>query len=218
MLIPVLVDIQTSQISLFENNVFYDFWNFHQERFYLLNYILPTEDLEDVNLLLENKKSIEDYDFKKTIAKYDLKDFIIIVIYKNKNDLKVLSKIKINDYLKIENQTFQDVNIKNDEVLKKILTKLKNIYENHWKSINKINTSIKLPLTVSLASSEYEKILKFENVLSKLDLIFSYDILSFDNNKIYYKIIYNGAPNKFIDSLEENNIDLDTQKQEWKVK
>ena len=29
LLIPVLVDIQTSQISLFENNVFYDFWNFH---------------------------------------------------------------------------------------------------------------------------------------------------------------------------------------------
>ena len=218
LLIPVFVDMQASQISLFENNVFYDSWNLHKKSFFLLSYILPTEDLEDVNLLLENKKSIEEYDFKKTIEKYDLKDFIIVIIYKNNNELKVLSKIQINDYLKIENQTFQDVNIKNDKGLKKILSTLKNIYENHWKDINKINTSIKLPLTVSLASSEHEKILKFENVLNKLDLIFSYDILRFDNKKIYYKIIYNGAPNKFIDSLEENNIQIDIQNQEWKIK
>ena len=57
LLIPVLVDLQSNQISLFNNNVFYDLWNLKKERFFLLNYILPTEDLEDVNLLLENKNS-----------------------------------------------------------------------------------------------------------------------------------------------------------------
>ena len=76
----------------------------------------------------------------------------------------------------IENQTFEEVDIKNYTILKKTLIKLKNIYENHWKNINKINTSIKLPLTVSLHSSEYDKILNFEDVLDKLDLVFSYDI------------------------------------------
>ena len=59
LLIPVFVDLQSNQISLFNNNVFYDSWNLKKKRFFLLNYILPTEDLEDVNLLLENSKSIE---------------------------------------------------------------------------------------------------------------------------------------------------------------
>ena len=218
LLIPVFVDLQTSQISLFENNVFYDFWNLNKERFFLLNYILPEDDLEDVNLLLENSKSIEEYDFKKTIAKYDLEDFIIVIIYKNNNELKILSKIQINNYLKIENQTFQEVNIKDDQSLKNTLRKLKNIYENHWKDINKINTSIKLPLTISLDASEYKKILNFENVLDKLDLVFSYEISKFDNKTIYYKLIYNGAPNKFIDDLEKKGIELDIQNQNWKIK
>ena len=218
LLIPVFVDLQTSQISLFENNVFYDFWNLNKERFFLLNYILPEDDLEDVNLLLENSKSIEEYDFKKTIAKYDLEDFIIVIIYKNHNELKILSKIQINNYLKIENQIFQEVNIKDDQSLKNTLRKLKNIYENHWKDINKINTSIKLPLTISLDASEYKKILNFENVLDKLDLVFSYEISQFDNKTIYYKLIYNGAPNKFINDLETNGIELDIQNQNWKIK
>ena len=218
LLIPVFVDLQTSQISLFENNVFYDFWNLNKERFFLLNYILPEDDLEDVNLLLENSKSIEEYDFKKTIAKYDLEDFIIVIIYKNNNELKILSKIQINNYLKIENQTFQEVNIKDDQSLKNTLRKLKNIYENHWKDINKINTSIKLPLTISVDVSEYKKILNFENVLDKLDLVFSYEISKFDNKTIYYKLIYNGAPNKFIKDLETKGIELDIQNQNWKIK
>ena len=104
MLIPVLVDLQSNQISLFNNNVFYDLWNLKKERFFLLNYILPTEDLEDVNLLLENKNSIEEYDFNKMIEKYNLKDFIIVIIFNNLNEIKILSKIQLNDYLKIETQ------------------------------------------------------------------------------------------------------------------
>ena len=218
LLIPVFVDLQTNKISLFENNVFYNTWNLNKERFFLLNYILPTEDLEDVKLLLENRKSIEEYDFKKTIAKYDLEDFIIVIIYKNNNELKTLSKIQINNNSKIENHNFENVNINDDKSLKNILTKLKNIYENHWKHTNKINTSIKLPLTISLDSTEYSKILNFENILQNLNLVFSYEILQFDNKEIYYKIIYNGSPDKFINELKANNIELDIQNQNWKIK
>ena len=218
LLIPVLVDLQSNQISLFNNNVFYDLWNLKKERFFLLNYILPTEDLEDVNLLLENKNSIEEYDFNKMIEKYNLKDFIIVIIFNNLNEIKILSKIQLNDYLKIETQTFKNENIANDENIVDILKTLKEIYENHWKDINKINTSIKLPLTISLTANNYKKILHFEKVLDDLDLLFSYEVLSFNNKKIYYKLIYNGSPNRFLSDLKSRNITVDTQDQEWKIK
>jgi len=218
LLIPILVDSQMNQISLFNNNIFYDTWNLNKENFFLLNYILPAEDLGDVNLLLENRNSIEEYDFKKTIEKYDLEDFIIVIIYKNYDELKVLSKIKINNHLKIENQTFKEVNIEDDQSLKSTLIKLKNTYENHWKDINRINTSIKLPLTISLESSEYKKIINFENVLDDLDLVFNYEISKFDNKQIHYKLIYNGAPNKFINDLTSKGIELDIKNQNWKIK
>jgi len=109
LLIPILVDMQLDKILLFTNNVFYEKWNKNNERFYLLNYLLPSEDLEDVNLLSQNSKSIEDYDFKEIIKKYDLNDFIITIIYKNNNDLKILSKIQLNQSLKIDNQTITNI-------------------------------------------------------------------------------------------------------------
>ena len=217
LLIPVFVDLQSSQVSLFNDNIFYDTWNLKKERFFLLNYILPTEDLEDVNLILKNSDLIEEYDFKNIVKKYNLEDFIVVIIYKNFNELNILSKIQINNLSKIENQTFKEVNIEDDQSLNSILIELKNTYENYWKGLNKINTSIKLPLYVSVDSSEYKKILNLENVLDELDLVFSYEISQFDNEMIYYKIIYNGPPNKFLIDLKTKGIVIDTQKQNWKI-
>ena len=98
----------------------------NNERFYLLNYLLPSEDLEDVNLLLQNSKSIEDYDFKEIIKKYDLNDFIITIIYKNNNNLKILSKIQLNQFFKIDNQVYENIELSNEKDLKLVLTNLKN--------------------------------------------------------------------------------------------
>ena len=217
LLIPVFVDLQSSQVSLFNDNIFYDTWNLNKERFFLLNYILPTEDLEDVNLILKNSDLIEEYDFKNIVKKYNLEDFIVVIIYKNFNELNILSKIQINNLSKIENQTFKEVNIEDDQSLNSILIELKNTYENYWKGLNKINTSIKLPLNISVDSSKYKKILNLENVLDELDLVFSYEISQFDNEMIYYKIIYNGPPNKFLIDLKTKGIVIDTQKQNWKI-
>ena len=218
LLIPVYVDIDKNHISLFNNNIFYNIWNLDKKDFFLLKYILPTEDLEDINFILENKNSIEEYDFKKIIKKYDLNDFIIIIINKNFKELKILSKINLNNNSKIQNQTFKEIEIGNDEVLSKIILQLKNSYEDYWKSLNEINTSIKVPLTISLDAKEYRKILNFEKTISELDLVFSYEISYFNSEIIHYKLIYNGSPNKFISDLKQKNIDVDLNKKIWKVK
>ncbi len=218
LLIPVLVNIQTEEILLFNNNIFFEKWNEKNERYFLLNYFLPSEDLEDVNLLSQNSKSIEDYDFKEIINKYDIEDFIIIIIYQNNNDLTVLSKIKINQSFKIDNQNFKNIDLLKDRDIELILKNLKTKYENYWKNINQINTSIKLPLTISLKSNEYKKIQILENNLNKLDLVSSFEILKFNNENIYFKVIYNGPPNKFINDMKEKNVEIITHNQIWEIK
>ena len=97
----ILVDLQLEQVQLFNNNIFYEKWNNNNKRFYLLNYILPNEDIEDVNLISLNSKSIEDYNFQEIIKKYDLNDFIIVIIYKDNNKFKILSKMQLNNSLRI---------------------------------------------------------------------------------------------------------------------
>ena len=88
---------------MFEQNKFYSQWNQSNESFYLLEYILPSEDLDDFKNIIQNKDNIEEYDFKEMISKYDLDDYIIAIIFNNKNKIRILSKINIKQNLKIHN-------------------------------------------------------------------------------------------------------------------
>ena len=64
---------------------------------YLLKYIVPNEDIEDINFLKKNINNIEDYNFNEIISKYDLNDYIIIILFKNNKNLKILSKLNFNN-------------------------------------------------------------------------------------------------------------------------
>ena len=218
LLVPVLVDTETDNIYLFNKNIFYEKWNTENKDFELLDYLLPSEDIEDLNKINEMSNSIEKYDFINLIEKYDLEDYIITIIYKNKNELKILSKINLNNSLKINNQKFSKVNLNNEKELNNILENLKNIYEDEWKKNNEINTSIKLPLTIAINSKRYKKILKLEEVLTNIDLISNFYILRFNNEHTLYKIIYNGSPKTFLKDMSNKNFDLIMENNAWTVK
>ena len=217
-LIPVLVDLQTEDVFLFNNNMFYKKWNNENKRFNLLNYLLLTEDIEDLNLISLNSKSIEDYDFKRIIKKYDMEDYIIVIIYKNKKELQILSKMNLNQTFMVNNKKFNNIDLLDEKDFSLVLQEIKIIYENYWKKINQINTSLKLPLTISIDANQYDKIIILEDALNNLDLVNNFEIIKFNNKNIYIKIIYNGPPNKFIKQMKSENILINTEKQIWKIK
>ena len=49
--IPVIIDENKKDLLLFNDNKIFDNWLNYEENHHLLNYILPTEDLEDLSLL-----------------------------------------------------------------------------------------------------------------------------------------------------------------------
>ena len=218
LLIPILIDVETDKIFLFTNNIFYKKWNDNKKNYHLLEYLLPSEDIEDLKNIQEASLFIENYDFTKMIERYDLDDFIVSLIFKNKNEFKVLSKINLKNSLKLNNQIFKEIDLNDEKDFRKILENLKNIYENHWKKNNEINTSIKLPLTISINSKEYKKIYELEKTLNNLDLISNFYILKFDNQNTYYKITYNGSPKTFFKDINKGNIDLVIENNIWMIK
>ena len=218
LLIPILVDVENDKIYLFTNNIFYEKWNIEKKNYHLLDYLLPSEDLEDMRAIQKTSNLIENYDFTNLINKYDLQDYIISIIFNNKTEVKVLSKINLNNSLKINNKKFSKMNINTEKDFKKIRESLKTIYENYWKKNNEINTSIKLPLTISISTQRYKKILELEKALNSMDLVSNFYILKFDNQNIYFKIIYNGSPKIFLNDFNKRNINLLTKNEVWSVK
>ena len=218
LLIPILVNTEEDKIYLFTDNVFYKKWNNNKKNYHLLDYLLLTEDLEDLNSIQQNSSSIENYDFTNLIKKYDLQDYIISIIFEDRNEIRVFSKINLKDSLKIDNQKFEKVNLNDEKDFYIILENLKTIYENYWKNNNEINTSIKLPITVSINSKEFGKIQKFEKILNNNDLVPDFYIVKFDSQNTFYKIIYNGSPKTFLKYLNKENVNIITENNIWIIK
>ena len=216
--IPVIIDESKKDLLLFSDNKIFQNWNETSENTHLIKYILPTEDLEDINLIKEKFESIEKYDFKEIIKKYDLEDSIVALIFKDKKKVRVLSRIDILGNIVLKNQTFPNNDINNKEQVKNIVNDLKLVYEDYWKKLNQINTSIKLILNIKTSNLDSEKILRFEKFLNQTDLIYDYYISKFDKNFVYYQIIYNGTPDNFLKSMKNENYNFNTQNKIWILK
>ncbi len=214
LLIPILINNKKNQVLLFSENTFYLNWDKVEKEYYLLNYILPNEDLEDINLIKKNIDNIEEYNFKEIIKKYSIKDYIILILFQNDNNFNALIKSNLNGEFNISNKKF---NWDKSKKIDQIIEDLKLDFERQWKSLNIINTSIKLPITISIDSKNYDLIKKFEEKLYNIDLVSSYYINSFSNKKIVYKIIYNSTPDKFINEFLNTNIKLNTSESIWSI-
>tara|TARA_B100000035_G_scaffold162318_1_gene138269 strand:- start:1402 stop:2481 length:1080 start_codon:yes stop_codon:yes gene_type:complete len=216
--IPIIIDENKKDLLIFSNNKIFKEWNNLTQNYHLIEYILPTEDLEDLNFIKKNYDIIEQYDFKEIINKYNLNDSIIALMFKNGNEMRILSRISVNDDTVLKNLSFSKIDINNTQDIENIINNLKIIYEDHWKGINQINTSIKLPLKIRMKSFDSNKILHFENILQTTDLIYDFFIIKFDQDFIYYQIIFNGTPNNFIKSMKKKDFEFDTQNKVWTLK
>ena len=218
LLIPIVINENKKELLLFSNNKIFDTWNNSKENYHLIEYILPTEDLEDLNLIKNRYDTIEEYDFNEIINKYNLKDSIVALFFNNEKEMRVLSRISISENMILKNKAFKNTSINNNDDIKKVISNLKILYEDYWKNFNQINTSIRLVLNVKAQSKNNLIISSFEKILDETDLIYDFFITKFDKNFIYYKITFNGTPNKFLEIMSNKNYNFNTQNKIWILK
>ena len=210
--IPVVIEEEKKNIILFSENKFYQNWFVNNDDRKQLIYVLPTDDLDDIQIIKSKYEYLEDYDFKDIVNKYFLDDYIICLIYKNNTDLRVLSKIKLSDKIVLDNKVFKNFT---DKDLSNVIEELKLLYEDHWKRENQINTSIKLPLTIAINILNEKKIDDFEKTIEKLNLVSSFRVFKLDKINIYYRVIFNGTPQAFILQMKRSGYDLDIKNKIW---
>tara|TARA_B100001175_G_C19463986_1_gene618035 strand:- start:396 stop:1472 length:1077 start_codon:yes stop_codon:yes gene_type:complete len=217
-LLPILIDTNSNELYYLNQNIFFNNWNYNSKNYHLIKYVLPNEDIEDYNIIKNNINNIENYNFKEIIKKYNLKNEIILIILKSNTQMRVFSKIKFGKKNLLSNNVYNLVNIEKEEEINSIIYNIKNTYEDKWKSINKINTSIALPIRLSINAENTKFSEKLENFLFSIDLISDFSIEKFNNKEIVYKIIFNGNPNKLLDIMYLNDFKIDASSEIWKIK
>ena len=213
--IPVFVDQNKNQVSMFSENKLFTNWNLNNKKYDLLNYILPTQDLDDFNMIKKNINNLETYDFKEILDKYNIDDHIIMIVFKNDNKIRVFNKIFFNQKNNLKNLNYTNVNFDDEQEIFKFIDILKLVNEDFWKSQNEINTSVKLSLNISVDNTNNTKINKFEEILSDMDLIYNFYIYKFNNKNNFYKIIFNGTPDKFLEIMRNQNYDFEIKNKIW---
>ena len=189
--------------------------NFKKEKHHQLNYILPNEDIDDYNLIKKNINNLEDFDFREISKKYNFEDFIIMIVFKNNQEIRVLNQIVFNKKQNLKNFKFKNINLENLEDLKKFIDKQKTVFEDYWKLKNIINTSIKLDLTISVDNSNIIKIDQFEETLSSIELVNKFNIFKFDNKKNIYKVIFNGTRDQFLNVMKDYDYFFEIKNKIW---
>ena len=213
--IPIIIDESINDLTIFSNNPIYNNWNNKTEKYELINYLLPAEDLEDFNLIKEKIDIIETYDFKEITKKYFLKNSIISLIFKSKKEIRVLSKIYSGKKEVIKNNSFKSLDFNNEKSLNFLIDSLKNSFEDTWKKINEINTSIKLPIIIKIRNDDLKKSNNFELALNDIELVNDYFVQKFDKEFIFYEVLFNGTVQSFINIMKTKNYKINTQKKIW---
>ena len=217
LILPIFIDLDLQTVNLFNQNPFFKEWLLNKKNYHLLNYILPNEDIDVISELNKNINNLEDYNYEDIIKKYNFNEYIITLIYKENKNIKVFSKIKINNNTKIHSYRVEGIDISKLDNLYDFINEIKNIYEDNWKLNNQINRSVKLPINISIISDDYNKNMKFENFLKSNELIAEFFVKDFDNQKVNYKVIFNGSPKEFLKIINNNGISINTSKQIWEI-
>ena len=168
----------------------------------------------NINLIKKNIDYIEEYNFNEIVAKYEIDNYIILILFQKNNNFNALMKSSLNNKLIISNKKFD---WKENQSIENIINNLKLEFENQWKKLNIINVSIKLPITLSVNSKNYKLIKKLDEKLHNLDLVSNFYVDSINNHKLIYKIIYNSTPDKFINEFSNDNIKLNTNESIWRI-
>ena len=156
--------------------------------------------------------------FAKTFSINNLENYIISLFFIGSDQIRLLNKISFDDKKILKNTLIKNINFNSNSEINKFIENLKISFEDYWKSQNEINTSIKLPLTISVENSNNIKINQLEEKLSNIDLIYNFHIFKFDNKNNIYKIIFNGTPDKFIEVMKKNNYEFKTVNKIWVMK
>ena len=215
--IPIIIDEDINDLIIFSNNPIYNKWNTDIKTYELINYLLPSEDLEDYNIIKNNLDSLETYDFGEITKKYFLDNYIISLIFRSNNEIRVLTKIYNEKSVLIKNNSFKNLDLNNNEDLVFFRDSLKNLFEDTWKKINEINTSIKLSINIKIKNDDLKKSSRFESDLVDIELVNDYSIQKFNKDFIFYEILFNGTVQNFINIIKNKNYNLNTEKKVWTI-
>ncbi len=215
-LLPILeVD---EQFYIFNKNVFYEKWN----KIYdddLIEFILPQENIEIIQLVNKNKNNILDLNINELFKEYSGKNLSLIIIQKkNANEKKVFLRSKILGKNVDKNLIFKNIFDNQEEFFDNIIALIKKDLINTIKSLNLVDIKTPSFLNTQFTLNKNNNLAELNKRLKKIESIENIIVQNFNNKNIFLKIKYLGKLDKIIQQLEKEKIILKLIGDQWSIK
>ena len=203
-----------SELQVFSNNKFFQEWNESQE-FQNINFILPVENLDDIEFIKKNLDDLEETDLNRLVDNYEIKNSTILILRYDEKKLNVFFKTNLGTIKKNNKVDFTVEDLSNKEVRADLIRSLKFYINELWKEENLVDISIPAHLTVTAKLKNPGTLRKITSKLKKINFIESYTVNELNKNMAKIKIKYLGKIKNLQEGFEKNGFDFEIVHDQW---
>jgi len=211
-LYPIM--ILDSELQIFSQNKFFEEWNENKD-FESINFILPVENIEDINFIKNNTEILEEIDLSRLVDNYEIKNSAILIFRYDKKKLRVFFKTNLSGIKKINKVEFIVDNLESKEVRVNLVSSLKFYINELWKEENLVDISVPASLTVIVKLKNPGTIKKITSRLKDINFIEDYTIEELNKDYAKIKIRYLGKIKNVQDSFSKNGFKFEITNEEW---
>ena len=210
------ITILNSELNITSNNRFFDEWNKYKD-FENISFLLPVENLDDINFIKKNLTVLEEIDLDEIVDKYEIKNTAIIIFRFNDNNLTVFLKTNLEGVKKVKKINFGVKNLEKEEVRKSIIRNSKKFINEFWKEENLIDISTPAYLVVNTQNENPESLQKIIEKIENISLIQNYTVERLDKDSAKIKIKFFGKIKNLQNSFIENGLKFKVLHDEWSL-
>ena len=208
--------ISDKQYFIYTKNYFYENWIKDISKD-LIQYTLPTENIESIQKIKLNKDNIYKIDIEDFFQEYNLENMVFATINRNKNSAKVLLNTKIGGKKLIKNLLITNPSLNEKQFNEKIILEIKNVIRDLIKSQNLIDVRTPSFLNAEIKLNNKSNLVEFNDRLKKVDLIDNFYVQQLSKDYVLVKIKYLGKINKIIKKLKDQDIHLNMKEGQWQI-
>ena len=213
-LYPILVE--NNELQVFSKNKFFEEWN-KEKDLDNINFILPLENLDDIDFIKKNLESLEETDLLQLVSNYEIKNRAILVLRHNKKKLIVFLITDFSGAKKIKKIDFTLEDKNNLQKRRNIILILKNYINELWKEENLIDISVPSYLTLNTKIDDKFSLNKIIEGLENISLIDSYEVEKLDFKSAKIKIKFFGKIKNLQNRFNESGFRFEILHDEWNL-
>ncbi len=211
---PIL--ISNSELSMFSKNKFFEEWN-ENEDFENINFVLPVEDVEDIDFIKKNLSVLEEIDLNRIVDNYEIRNSAILIFRYDNKKLNAFMKTNLEGVKKAKKINFEKEELENKESRNNIIKNAKYYINELWKEENLIDISVPSYLVVNTKIKDPSSLEKIIKTMKKISLIENYIVQELDNKSAKIKIKFFGKIQNLQNSFLRNGIEFKIIDDKWNL-